>query len=95
MIEFKYMFDARAPRESELSPRPNDSFAPARSALSGLCFANSFRRFPSGSSPIRWEREKLLQRLSSNIATGMSWFRRSTRELFSGNPHVGCYGLRG
>ena len=34
------------------SPRPSDSLAPARSARSGpLPLANSFRRFPSGSSP--------------------------------------------
>src|SRR5215469_3040675 len=32
--------------------RPNDSLAPARSALAGLCLRpDSFRRFPSGSSP--------------------------------------------
>src|SRR5262245_11609509 len=36
---------------STTSPRPNDSLAPARSALSGLRCADSFRRFPSGSSP--------------------------------------------
>ena len=40
-------FEFRSP-----SPRPNDSLAPARSALSGLRFADSFRRFPSGSSPL-------------------------------------------
>src|SRR6185437_10472746 len=32
-------------------------------------------------SPIRWEREKLLQRLLSNTATGTPWFRDSSREL--------------
>src|SRR5215510_1121215 len=36
---------------STTSPRPNDSLAPARSALAGLRFSDSFRRFPSGESP--------------------------------------------
>ena len=38
------------------SPRSNDSLIPTRSARSGLCLpANSFRRFPSNSSPRRGE----------------------------------------
>jgi len=43
------------------SPRPNDSLAPARSALAGLWLRpHSFRRFPSGLSPV--------------ILTNLDWF---------------------
>src|SRR5579864_3616831 len=48
------------------SPWPSDSLAPARSALAGLWLRpDSFRRFPSGSSPsgereiVYWARESL------------------------------------
>ena len=41
-------------------PRPNDSLAPARSALPGLCFANSFRRFPTAQVP-RFAAERAIE----------------------------------
>src|SRR5262245_28101226 len=44
--------------ENSTSPLPSDSVAPAPSALRGpLPRANSFRPFPSGSSPLRRKRE--------------------------------------
>ena len=46
--------DGRDGTNGNPSPRPSDSLAPARSALDGPSPpANSFRRFPSGSSPLR------------------------------------------
>jgi len=45
----------RATGRGEFSPRPNDSLAPARSALGGPPLsADSFRCFPSNSSPPFW-----------------------------------------
>jgi len=35
-----------------------------------------------GPLPSGWKREKLLQRLSSNAAADISWFRSSMREVF-------------
>src|SRR5579872_5941603 len=50
LISFALRPTRRFPRVP--SPRPNDSLAPARSALAGLRLRpDSFRRFPSGSSP--------------------------------------------
>src|SRR5579872_5344754 len=50
LISFALRPTRRFPRVP--SPRPNDSLAPARSALAGLRLRpNSFRRFPGGSSP--------------------------------------------
>ena len=51
--------EVRGQTESATSPRPNDSLAPARSALGGPSpMANSFRRFPIDSSPPKAERGK-------------------------------------
>ena len=66
------------PGSGNTSPRPNDSAAPASSALGGPSpGANSFRQFPTGSSPQRGEGEDFGTRGSASLAHTKTKHRQS------------------
>ena len=74
------------------SPLPNDSLAPARSALGGPSPpANSFRCFPSNSSPWGEGDGLLVLRISSRC-----WFNSAEdfQSFHRADPHPACFFFR-